>query len=88
MRLNPFTAALVAATLLPAGCSRQPKQGTPAGNAAAVADQLEVKANNYSMLADNSADGDTALALENASGDLHDQSANLRAEAYPNEKTK
>ena len=86
MRLNLLVAA--AAVLAVGGCSKQPEQGTPAANAAAVADQLEAKANNYSMLADNTADSEAALALENASGSLGEASANARAQANPNEKTK
>lgn len=89
MRLNPLAVTVVSATLLATvGCSRQPEQGTPAANADAVADQLEAKANNYSMMADNTADTEAALALENASGSLGEQSANVRAEAHPNNKTK
>jgi hypothetical protein len=89
MRLNPLPAALTAATMLVvSACSQEPEPGSATANADAMADRLEAKADNYAMLADNSADTDTAIALENASATLDDESANLRAQANPKDSMK
>lgn len=89
MRLFSLTAAIAGATLLAtSACTPKPKDGSAAANADAVADQLEAKANNYSMLADNSVDTEAVIALDNASGSLGEQSANVRAAANPRETMK
>jgi hypothetical protein len=83
--LNPFPAALAAAILFVlSACSQEPQPGSATANAEVLADRLEAKADNYAMLADNAADGDAAVALENASATLDEESANLRAQANPN----
>lgn len=79
MRLFAMTVALIAS----AGCSRQPETSAATANAEVIADQLEAKANNYAMMADQSTNSEAALALENASVSLDQQSANLRAAADP-----
>ncbi len=82
--MNPLPAVLAAAILFGlSACSQEPQPGSATANAEVLADQLEAKADNYAMLADNSADSDAALAFENASATLGDQSANLRAQANP-----
>lgn len=79
MRLFAMTIALIAS----AGCSRQPETSAATTNAEVIADQLEAKANNYAMMADQSTNSAAALALENASVSLDEQSANLRVAADP-----
>jgi gas vesicle protein len=72
-----------------AACSgKQPESSAATANAQALADQLEAKANNYAMQADDTDNSELAVALENASDRLDEQSANLRAEASPNEGEK
>ena len=89
MRFTPLLAVVAGTTLFAVGaCTPKPKDGTAAANADAVADQLEAKANNYSMLADNTASSSEALELENAAGSLGEQSANVRAEAHPKQGVK
>ena len=90
MRLRTArAAALVAASLLfTSACSKEPQPGSAAANADALADQLEAKADNYEMLADNSADTDQAMGLENAASTLDETSANLRAQANPKDAMK
>ena len=84
MPLNPFRAAFAAASLLVvSACSSEPQPGSAAANADEIADRLEANADNYEMLADNSADTDAAIALENESSALDDEAANLRAQANP-----
>lgn len=79
MRLFAMTIALIAS----AGCSRPPETSAATANAEVIADQLEAKANNYAMMADQSTNSEAALALENASISLEEQSANLRVAADP-----
>lgn len=86
MRL-PFSIAATVLLLAPAACSRQPETAATA-NADAIADQLQNKANNYSMQAEDLTNSDAAVALENVSDTLHEQAANMRAEASPDEGVK
>jgi len=86
----PRSLLLAAALLLAAtACSRpQPESSVATANADALADQLEDKANNYAMLADDATNGEAAIAMENASASLDQAAANLRAEASPGEAVK
>lgn len=70
------------------GCSKEPESSVATANADALADALENKANNYSMLADDASNAEAAVAMENASASLDQTAANLRAEASPNEAVK
>lgn len=89
MRFTPlFTVLAAAALFATSACTPKPQEGSAAANADAVADQLEAKANNYSMLADNTASSSEALELENAAGSLGEQSANVRTEAHPKQGVK
>jgi hypothetical protein len=69
-------------------CSKQPESSAATANADAVADRLQARATNLEMMADNSVDSQAAVALENESDALDEQSANLRAAANPNEAVK
>lgn len=84
----PIATPIIAGLLLAvAGCSKQPESGSPAANAQALADSLEDKADNLALMADDdSTNAATAMALENLSDSLDQQSANLRAAAAPNEQ--
>ena len=83
MRLTIITAATL--LLATAACSKQTESSAATANAEAIADQLEAKANNYAMQADQSSNREAAVALENASDMLDQQSANVRAAASPSE---
>ena len=86
----PRSLPLAAALLLAAtACSKQePESSAATANADALADQLQNKANNYSMMADDATNAEAAIAMENASASLDQTAANLRAEASPNEAVK
>lgn len=87
MRPILTTAALL--LFATAACSKgTPESSAATANAEALADQLEAKANNYAMQADGTDNSELAVALENASDRLDEQSANLRAAASPNEGEK
>lgn len=89
MRLKDSRAAIVVASLLLASaCSKEPQPGSATANADALADQLEAKADNYEMLADNSADTDQAMGFENAASALDENAATLRSEANPKDTMK
>lgn len=87
MRLTavPLAAAILLGTT---ACSREPESSAATANADVLADQLQAKANNYSMMADDTVNAEAADALENASASLSDRSANLRAGADPDEGVK
>lgn len=76
--------AVVALVAL-AGCSRHSDSSAATADPDLIADQLEAKAANYAMLADNSTNSEAAVALENASDALDESSANVRAAANPDD---
>ena len=77
-RFSPLAAVLLISTI---ACSREPESSAATANAEALADQLESKANNYAMMADDATNGAAIEAMENASAALDDAAAGLRANA-------
>ena len=87
--MRPILTSAALLLLAASACSRkEPESSAATASAEALADQLEAKANNYAMQADGSDNSELAVALENASDRLDEQSANLRAAASPNEGVK